>query len=142
MKKMSLGQNSPLEPDAYERLLNVLDKSYATGINNGMPTAWLYDCTFAAVAVYMVHQAINSGEYSEDDVEKMVTDLEAVNFCVYGDVHMKASDPQDHITKKNFAINVVKPLYDAYKDNQQVQEAYPDADGLFGFIVHEWIDKP
>ena len=145
MQRMKLEDTSKVrvipKENLHERLLAVLDRAYATGVNDGLPTAWLYDCTIAAVAVKLVLWKVNQIGSENPVAQKLVSDLEAVDFNVYGEVGIHAFDEAVSARKKKFAEEVVAPLYEAYKANTDVMVAYPGADGLLLYIIEQWVSK-
>lgn len=142
MEKMSLNTSGTTgtigNRDLLSRLLTVMERVYSYFYNNGMPTGGLYDMAFVNVAVSLARCAV---ERNDPKAERIVSDMEAINFIVYGDVNMRATNPEDSKTKKRFAEEVVIPLHAAYLRNKEVQDLYPSVEGMFTFIIKEWCEK-
>lgn len=120
-----------LDATDYKNLLGFTQDIFCRGADAGMPSSWMYDLTFAYVAVALVEQ---SGD--PDEVRK----LNDTDFFVFGDVKSSISQLETQ-RKADFTRDVVVPLWEAYKVSPQVKKKYSDADSLFRFIVGQWYPE-
>lgn len=142
MQTMNLvGSETTDKGELYRRLLVKQDRVYAQGVNAGLPTAWLYDCTIAATAMWAAFHAITSGKLTGKAAEECVSAIEATDFNVYGDTTARTLSEEFTARRKQFARDVALPLYEYYKTDKDVQAAYPGAESLIGYIVREWVEK-
>lgn len=143
MKKMNLGETGKdiKSSSPFDRLYLVLDKAFTQMVNTGCPSAGLSDLTVAAVAVRLVRKEILKFDIDDPEVDRRISALEGVNFCVFGDTtrHMA----REGETERNIAWvkEVVKPVFDAYMADEELRAQIPDAENIIRYLVEQWLPK-
>lgn len=125
----------------FDRLYLVLDKAFTQMVNHGIPSAGLSDLTVAAVAVKLVRKKILELDVGNPEVERLVSGLEGVNFCVFGDTTSRLGRKEDTKRKEDFVVQVVKPVFDAYMADEEMRASIPDAENIIRYLVEQWYPK-
>ncbi len=121
------------------RLFAITQDLAMKGLNAGFISGWIYDITFASIAADLVEEAVTTGA-DYDQCEKLVADLEATDFFIFGNPNYTSRVDETKI-KENFAIDIVTPLYNAFLSNERVYQQYNGAESMFIFILDQWIPK-
>lgn len=140
MKKMNIAGDAGIveKVSPFDRLLLVMDKAYTQGVNNCMPTAWLYDLSIAFVAMRLVRKEVYKLGPDSSEADQLISQLEKIDFCIFGDISRDIDRSTSAAKKTKFVQEVVKPVFNAYMKDDELHALIPDAENLIRYIIEQW----